>query len=85
MINTVESKGPAAAGWVIDVLPSRSDPVTHWLVVGPYYITGADTDGQGVMDAMYDDEKEAFRYAREVAKSWGPKVTVLFDSAAMAD
>jgi hypothetical protein len=77
MVNTTEAQRPAADGWLIEVMPNSGHPVTHWLVVGPYHDSGSDTDRQGVMDAMFDDEEEAHSYSREVAEGWPYDVRIV--------
>ncbi len=68
MVNTIEAHRPAADGWVIEVMPNTGQPVTNWLVVGPFYESGSETNRQGVPDWMFDDGEEALSYARAAAE-----------------
>lgn len=77
MVNTAGTQRPAEDGWVIEVMPNRGHPVTHWMVVGPYYDSGSVTDGQGVAESMFDDEDEALTYARAVAEDSAYHVRVV--------
>ena len=77
MVNTTEAQRPAADSWVIEVMPNTGQPVTNWLVVGPFYDSASGTDRQGVPDWMFDDGEEALSYAREAAEDWPYHVNVV--------
>ena len=81
MVNTTEAQRPAVDGWVIEVMPNKGHPVTHWMVVGPYYDSGSVTDGQGVTEWLFDDGEAALTYAREVAEDSPYHVRVVVNPA----
>lgn len=54
---------------IVAVLPNAGTPVTHWMVVGPFFNAGEDDDMHDAMDFLLEDYDEAIAQAVGVVES----------------
>lgn len=60
--------GEALNRMIVTITPNRGHPVTHWLVVGPYFDAGQPSDAHWAPSFMFESHDDALIQARELVE-----------------